>query len=87
MNTYDVVVFGSINLDVVTHVKDYPHYGDSVLAKKIETIPGGKGANQAITVAKQGSQMLFISSVGKIALESKCCRIYKAMALVLIRFS
>lgn len=65
MNTYDVVVFGSINLDVVTHVKDYPHYGDSVLAKKIETIPGGKGANQAITVAKQGTQMLFISSVGK----------------------
>ncbi|MFR7590678.1 MAG: ribokinase [Longibaculum sp.] len=65
MNTYDVVVFGSINLDIVTHVKEYPSYGDSVLAQKIETIPGGKGANQAITVAKQGSQMLFISSVGK----------------------
>lgn len=43
MNTYDVVVFGSINLDVVTHVKDYPHYGDSVLAKRLKRFLEEKG--------------------------------------------
>lgn len=61
---YDVVVLGSINLDVIVDVKEYPKYGDTVFANSIIMTPGGKGSNQAVAVSKQGKKVLFLGAVG-----------------------
>lgn len=62
---YDIVVLGSINLDIITKVDKYPDSGDTIIAKGMEMFPGGKGANQAIAVTKQGDSMIFLGAVGK----------------------
>lgn len=64
MKIVDVVVLGSINLDIMVNVSNYPKYGDTVTAQKIQMLPGGKGANQAVAVVKQDSTMAFIGAVG-----------------------
>lgn len=64
MTKYDLAVLGSINLDIMVTVGQYPAYGDTVLAKRIEMLPGGKGANQAVTAAKLGKRTAFIGVVG-----------------------
>lgn len=64
MEKFDVVVLGSINLDVMVTVNQFPKYGDTMIAKTIEILPGGKGANQAITVAKLGKKVAFLGAVG-----------------------
>lgn len=61
---YDVVVLGSINLDVKSFVKSFPNYGDTSSAKHIELVPGGKGANQAVAVSRLGGNVAFIGAVG-----------------------
>lgn len=61
---YDVVVLGSINLDVKSFVASYPQHGETAGAKSIEMIPGGKGSNQALAVSKLGGNIAFIGSVG-----------------------
>lgn len=64
MGKYDVVVLGSINLDVIVDVNKYPQYGNTVFANNIKMLPGGKGSNQAVAVAKQGKNLLFLGAVG-----------------------
>lgn len=64
MEMFDVVVLGSINLDIMVTVDKYPQYGETVFANTIQMIPGGKGSNQAVAVAKQDKKLLFLGSVG-----------------------
>lgn len=64
MEKFDVVVLGSINLDIMVTVDKYPQYGETVFANTIQMIPGGKGANQAVAVAKQNKKLLFLGAVG-----------------------
>lgn len=64
MEKYDVVVLGSINLDVIVDVDKYPKYGDTVFSNSVKMLPGGKGSNQAVAVAKQGKKLLFLGAVG-----------------------
>lgn len=62
---YDIAVLGSINLDIITKVEKYPAHSETVIANGMEMLPGGKGANQAIAVAKQGNSMIFLGAVGQ----------------------
>ncbi|PZM50937.1 ribokinase, partial [Enterococcus faecium] len=62
---YDVVVLGSINMDVRVETNNYPEYSETVFANKIEMLPGGKGSNQAVSVAKQGKKLAFLGAVGQ----------------------
>lgn len=62
--TYDVVLLGSINLDVKSFVSKFPEYGNTSSAKHIELVPGGKGANQAVAVSRLGGNVAFIGAVG-----------------------
>lgn len=64
MPKFDVVVMGSINLDVKVLLAKYPEYRHTATAQSIDLIPGGKGANQAIACAKLGAQTAFIGAVG-----------------------
>jgi ribokinase len=59
-----IVVFGSINMDVVTTCERHPRLGETVLGKRVAFHPGGKGANQAIAAARCAGKSLLIGSVG-----------------------
>ncbi|WP_159721502.1 ribokinase [Enterococcus sp. CSURQ0835] len=61
---FDVVVLGSINLDVKALVGTYPQHKDTSFAKEIDMIPGGKGSNQAVAVSKLGGKIAFLGAVG-----------------------
>jgi ribokinase len=47
-----ITVFGSINIDLVTRVRNLPRPGETVLAATYATLCGGKGANQAVAAAR-----------------------------------
>lgn len=59
-----VVVFGSINVDLVLRVPRHPRPGETVLADRFEVSPGGKGANQAIAAARMGARVRMYGAVG-----------------------
>ncbi|GGK63851.1 ribokinase [Nocardia camponoti] len=59
-----VVVVGSVNMDLVTTTASRPQPGETVRGVAFATIPGGKGANQAIAAARAGARVRFIGAVG-----------------------
>lgn len=59
-----VIVFGSINVDLVTRVDHLPRRGETVTALSMDVLPGGKGSNQAIASAMFGVPTRMIGSVG-----------------------
>ena len=58
------VVVGSINVDLVFTSNIRPKAGETVLGSTFSTIPGGKGANQAVAVSKLGAESFMIGCVG-----------------------
>jgi ribokinase len=60
-----VVVFGSINLDLVARAAAIPRPGETVLGTSFATAPGGKGANQALAARLAGSQVAMVGAVGR----------------------
>ncbi len=59
-----ITVIGSINMDLVVQMGVFPKQGETILGKDFQTIPGGKGANQAIAAARLGSEVTMIGCVG-----------------------
>ncbi len=59
-----IVVVGSIHMDINLNVKEPPQLGKSIEADYCALIPGGKGANQAVGVAKLGKEVSLIGKVG-----------------------
>ncbi|MFB9569968.1 ribokinase [Saccharopolyspora hordei] len=62
--TTSVAVFGSCNMDLVAYVGTAPKRGETVLGREFHTVPGGKGANQALAAAKAGAAVRMIGAVG-----------------------
>ncbi len=60
-----VVVVGSVNMDLVARVDHVPAPGETVLGSDFQTIPGGKGANQAVAVARLGARCTMVGRVGE----------------------
>ena len=60
----DVVVVGSVNQDIVVQVPEPPGPGETVLAGDVSITPGGKGANQAVAVARTGASVSMVGRVG-----------------------
>src|SRR5262249_5269015 len=62
-----ILVFGSLNIDLVTRVTVIPGPGRTVLAASYETHFGGKGANQAVAAARLagGGKVAIVGRVGK----------------------
>lgn len=60
-----VVVVGSTNFDVVVKADRLPKEGESMLVKNLKFFPGGKGANQAVGVARLGAKTSFVGAVGR----------------------
>ncbi len=60
----EIVVVGSINTDLVFVSQKRPKAGETILGDEFLTIPGGKGANQAVASAKLGKDVSIIGCVG-----------------------
>lgn len=59
-----LLVVGSINIDLVASANRLPAPGETILGRSFEVFNGGKGANQAVAIAKLGAQVEMIGSLG-----------------------
>ncbi|MET8141320.1 ribokinase [Sphaerisporangium sp. NPDC005288] len=59
-----ISVFGSANMDLVAYTAVVPGRGETVTGHAFRTIPGGKGANQAVAAARAGAATCFVGAVG-----------------------
>lgn len=59
-----IVVFGSINMDLVVSTPRLPSPGETLMGRSYATFPGGKGANQAVGCAKLGVKTLMVGQIG-----------------------
>jgi ribokinase len=60
-----ILVVGSMNMDLVVKTNRYPQRGETVTGEGFKQIPGGKGANQAVSAAKLGGDVSFVSACGQ----------------------
>jgi len=63
-NRKPIVVVGSINMDLVARAARIPVTGETVQGEEFRTHPGGKGANQAVAVARLGYPVSMIGKLG-----------------------
>ncbi|MGB7442399.1 MAG: ribokinase [Coleofasciculaceae cyanobacterium] len=59
-----IIVFGSINIDLVTKTLRLPRAGETLQGSQFFTVPGGKGANQAVAAARLGVSTQMIGRLG-----------------------
>jgi len=59
-----IIVFGSINMDLVATVPRLPVAGETLLGRDFFQMPGGKGANQAVALAQLGIPTQMVGRVG-----------------------
>lgn len=67
----DIVVIGSIIVDLVANVIEIPKEGEIVIGTSFNQLPGGKGANQAIAMAKLGGNVAMVGKIGNDDLGNK----------------
>ena len=60
-----IIIVGSLNMDLVVRVPHLPAPGETILGRDFHTIPGGKGANQAVAAARLGGIVHMIGRVGQ----------------------
>jgi ribokinase len=64
MRSGKIVIIGSSNMDMVVKADHIPAPGETLICGSFLMNPGGKGANQAVSVARLGGEPLFICKVG-----------------------
>jgi ribokinase len=61
-----IAVVGSLNMDFVVRVPHLPAAGETVLGHSFQTLPGGKGANQACAAGRAGSTEVDVRMIGRV---------------------
>ena len=61
----EITVLGIFVADISFSGPKIPSIGETILGKKYNVGPGGKGCNQAIAIARLGGNTNFISKIGK----------------------
>jgi len=69
-----IVVFGSINLDLVARVPRLPRPGETLAGSDLSAHPGGKGANQALAARRAGADVVLVGAVGSDAFAEPALR-------------
>ena len=64
MSTAEIVVVGSLNMDLVARAERLLIPGETVAGQTFSTVPGGKGANQAVAAARLGARTAMIGCLG-----------------------
>ncbi len=59
-----IVVVGSINMDLVTQAPRFVGPGETILGERFVSVPGGKGANQAVAAARLGAEVALVGALG-----------------------
>jgi ribokinase len=59
-----IAVVGSLNMDLVIRSPHIPRPGETIIGGEFHTVPGGKGANQAVAAARLGAQVSMVGRVG-----------------------
>jgi ribokinase len=59
-----IIVIGSINMDLVVSIDDFPKPGETILGKQHQWFPGGKGANQAVAILRAGGNVRMVGKIG-----------------------
>jgi ribokinase len=80
-----IVLFGSINLDLIFNLPNIPHPGETVLGPTTRIEPGGKGANQAVAAARDGAAVIMAGAVGRDALADGALTLLRAAGVNLDR--
>lgn len=80
-----VIVFGSINLDLIFSLPSIPRPGETVMGQSTRIEPGGKGANQAVAAARDGAKVVMVGSVGRDALADGALSLLRAAGVNLDR--
>src|SRR6476646_10909621 len=62
---WDIVVGGSANSDYLIRGPQLPQPGETIQGETFLAAPGGKGANQAVAVARLGARVAFVARIGK----------------------
>lgn len=60
-----IIVIGSSNTDMVVRSERLPRPGESVIGGGFMMAGGGKGANQAVAVARMGHRVIFTAALGR----------------------
>jgi ribokinase len=60
----DIVVVGSLNVDVSVVAEHIPRPGETIRAEGLQVAAGGKGLNQAIAAARQGGRVHLVGRTG-----------------------
>lgn len=60
----NICVIGSLNMDLVVNVEKMPKAGQTLLGSNFKEVPGGKGANQAVAMARLNGKVTMIGKVG-----------------------
>lgn len=63
-NPVTILVFGSLNMDLVVRSPRLPQPGETLMGHDFTTVPGGKGANQAVAAARLGAVTQMVGRVG-----------------------
>lgn len=80
-----VIVFGSINLDLIFALPSIPRTGETVLGPSVLIESGGKGANQALAAARDGAAVLMAGAIGGDALGAGALRLLREAGVNLDR--
>ncbi len=59
-----ICVIGSLNMDLVINTPRIPVIGETIIGNGFMTVPGGKGANQAVAAARLGGEVTMVGNVG-----------------------
>jgi ribokinase len=73
--TGKALVVGSLNMDLVVTAPRLPRFGETILGGKFAPFPGGKGANQAVAIARMGATVSMIGLVGNDDFGQTLCRV------------
>ncbi|WP_135467578.1 PfkB family carbohydrate kinase [Crenalkalicoccus roseus] len=82
-----VLVFGSVNADLVFRLPALPGPGETVLGEGWRALPGGKGANQAVAAARDGAVTAFAGAVGRDAMAEVALAALRAARVDLTRLA
>lgn len=65
MNKPKILIVGSLGMDFTFSTGYFPSEGETIIGKSFKTAPGGKGANQAVQVARLGADTTMVGKLGR----------------------
>jgi ribokinase len=80
-----IIVVGSVNLDLAARVDRLPVPGETVTGAELHRFPGGKGANQALAARRLGADVTLVARVGKDAAAEEALALLRAAGVDLSR--